>query len=110
MDVSKEKSCAGVECWMGLTVALGLLPLSFDVGLPEGGDCSEDLLLRVGLVPEVVVVGIALRDSCRVFVSFYVRRMGRLCHRSIRIPDSQIECLLFGATPAKSWVPMEAGF
>ena len=60
---------------MGLTVALGLLPLSFDVGLPEGGDRSEDLLLRVGLVPEVVVVGIALGDSCRVFVSFYVRGM-----------------------------------
>lgn len=44
----------------GRTVALGLLPLAFDVRLPKGGDCGEDLLLCLGLVPEVVVVWISL--------------------------------------------------
>lgn len=45
------------------TVALGLLPLALDVLLPEVGDRGRDLLLRLVLVPEVVVVGVTLGDA-----------------------------------------------
>ena len=45
------------------TIALSLLPLAFDVVFPELGDGRHNFLLRVAFVPEVVVVGVALRDA-----------------------------------------------
>ena len=46
-------------------VALRARPLAFDVRFPEGADGGEDLLLGRGVVPELVVVRVALRDACR---------------------------------------------
>ena len=46
-------------------VALRARPLAFDLRFPEGADGGEDFLLGRGVVPELVVVRVALGDACR---------------------------------------------